>query len=52
VQNKIEANKLSDADTDKVNELLDEADALCTQGDLAGANKTLGIVDAMLAKAK
>jgi hypothetical protein len=50
VQNKVEANSLSDADTDKVNELLDQADAQCTEGDLAGATKTLGTVEAMLGK--
>jgi hypothetical protein len=52
VQNKVEANALSEADTDKVNELLDQADAQCTEGDLAGATKTLGTVDGMIAKAK
>ncbi len=50
VQNKVEANALSDADNDKVNELLDQADAQCTEGDLAGATKTLGTVEAMLGK--
>jgi hypothetical protein len=52
VQSKVEANALSEADTDKVNELLDQADAQCTEGDLAGATKTLGGVSAMLAKTK
>ena len=32
VQTKIDANALSDADQQKVNQLLDEADALCTEG--------------------
>ncbi len=52
VQNKVEANAINEADSDKVNELLDQADAQCTEGDLAGATKTLGGVDAMLGKAK
>jgi hypothetical protein len=52
VQNKVETNALSESDTDKVNELLDQADAQCTEGDLAGATKTLGGVEAMLAKTK
>jgi hypothetical protein len=52
VQNKVESNALNESDTDKVNELLDQADAQCTEGDLAGATKTLGGVEAMLAKTK
>jgi hypothetical protein len=50
VQSKVEANALSEADTDKINELLDQADAQCTEGDLAGATKTLGGVNALLTK--
>jgi hypothetical protein len=52
VQNKVDANALSDDETNKVNELLDEADDQCTKGDIAGATKTLGSVSAMLAKTK
>jgi hypothetical protein len=52
VQSKVEANALSEADTDKVNELLDAADAQCTEGNLAEATKTLGTVTGIVAKAK
>lgn len=52
VQNKIEANTISEDDTEKVNELLDEADAQCTEGDLAGATKTLAEVSSIVAKAQ
>lgn len=50
VQNKIDANALSDADADKVNELLDEADALCTEGKFAEASATLATVGKMVGK--
>ena len=50
VQNKIDANALSDADADKVNELLDEADALCTEGKFAEASATLATVNKMVGK--
>ena len=50
VQNKIDANALSDTDADKVNELLDEADALCTEGKFAEASATLATVSKMVGK--
>lgn len=50
VQNKIDANTLSEEDTEKVNELLDEADAQCTEGDLANATATLATVNKMVGK--
>ena len=52
VESKQEAKPMSEEDFAKVNELLDQADAQCTEGDLAGATKTLGGVSAMLAKTK
>ena len=52
VQNKIDANALSDDDAEKVNELLDEADALCTEGNFKDASATLATVNGMVAKAK
>jgi hypothetical protein len=52
VQNKIDANALSDADAEKVNELLDEADALCTEGKFTEASATLATISGMVAKTK
>lgn len=50
VHDKLEANALSDADVDKVNELLDLADALCTEGKIAEATSTLATVNKMVGK--
>jgi len=50
VHDKIEANALSEADADKVNELLDEADALCTEGKFTEASATLDTINKMVAK--
>jgi len=50
VHDKLEANTLSDADVDKVNELLDQADALCTEGKFAEATATLATVNKMVGK--
>ena len=50
VQNKIDAQTLSEADTEKVNELLDQADAQCTEGNLAEATATLSTVNKMVGK--
>jgi len=50
VHDKLEANTLSDADVDKVNELLDQADALCTEGKFAEATVTLATVNKMVGK--
>lgn len=52
VQNKIDANTLSEEDTEKANELLDQADAQCTEGNLTGATATLADVNKIVAKAK
>ena len=50
VHDKLEANTLSEADVDKVNELLDQADALCTEGKFAEATDTLATVNKMVGK--
>ena len=50
VHDKIESNALSEADADKVNELLDEADALCTEGKYPEASATLATVSKMVGK--
>ena len=50
VQNKIDTQSLSEADTEKVNELLDQADAQCTEGNLAEATATLATVNKMVGK--
>jgi hypothetical protein len=50
VYDKVEANALSEADAEKVNELLDEADALCTEGKFAEAGATLATITQMVAK--
>jgi hypothetical protein len=52
VNDKIEANALSEADAEKVNELLDEADAYCTEGKFQEASATLATVNSLVAKAK
>jgi hypothetical protein len=49
VNDKIDANALSEADAEKVNELLDEADALCTEGNFAEASATFAAIDKMVA---
>jgi len=51
-QNKIDANALSEADAEKVNQLLDEADAFCTEGNLKDTRATLDTVNSLVAKAK
>ena len=50
VHNKIDANALSEADAEKVNELLDQADALCTEGKFQDASATLATVNKMVGK--
>ena len=44
MHDKIDANALSEADAEKVNELLDEADALCTEGKFQDASAKLAAV--------
>lgn len=41
VHDKVDANALSEADAEKVYLMLDEADALCTEGKIDEANATL-----------
>ena len=50
VHDKIESNALSEADAEKVNQLLDEADALCTEGNFTEASATLAAINKMVAK--
>jgi hypothetical protein len=50
VQNKVDANTIGEDDMEKANELLDQADAQCTEGDLAGATETLAKVNDIVAK--
>ncbi|MET0667148.1 MAG: hypothetical protein ABWZ01_01395 [Methyloceanibacter sp.] len=50
VQDRVDANALSEADAEKIYELLDEADALCTEGNGAEATATLDTVNQMVAK--
>ena len=50
VQNKIDANALSEDEAEKINQLLDEADALCTDGKLPEASATLDTINKMVAK--
>jgi soluble cytochrome b562 len=51
VHDKIEAGALAEDDTEKVNELLDEADALCAEGNFDDARATLDSVAEMIQKA-
>jgi hypothetical protein len=50
VQDRVDANALSEPDAEKIYELLDEADALCTEGNGAEASATLDTVNKMVAK--
>jgi hypothetical protein len=50
VDSKIEANALSDADVEKIDELLDEADSLCDEGKYKEASDTLATVTGMVSK--
>ncbi len=50
VQNKIDANALSDDEAEKVNELLDQADALCTEGNFKDASAALDQVNGLISK--
>jgi soluble cytochrome b562 len=50
VQNKIDANALNDEEAEKVNELLDQADALCTEGNFKDASAALAQVNSLIGK--
>jgi hypothetical protein len=50
VQDKVDANALSEADQEKIYALLDEADALCTEGKSQEASAALATVNTMVAK--
>lgn len=49
VQDRVDNNALNEADQEKVYALLDEADALCTEGKSDEAMATLGTVNKMVA---
>ncbi len=48
VQSKVDS--MSEADAEKVNQLLDQADALCTEGKFQDASATLATINGMIAK--
>jgi hypothetical protein len=50
VQSKVDSNALSEADAEKVNQLLDQADALCTEGKFQDASATLATINGMITK--
>jgi soluble cytochrome b562 len=50
VHDKIEANALSDEAAEKVNEMLDDADALCTEGKFQEASATLAQITKIISK--
>jgi soluble cytochrome b562 len=50
VQNKIDANALNDDEAEKVNQLLDQADALCTEGNFKDASAALAQVNDLISK--
>jgi hypothetical protein len=52
VESSQEAKPLSEDDFAKVNELLDQADAQCTEGNLKEATATLATVHNLIAKGK
>jgi hypothetical protein len=50
MQDKVDANALSEAEQEKIYALLDEADALCTEGKSQEASAALATVNTMIAK--
>jgi hypothetical protein len=52
VHDRIESNALSEDDANKVNELLDVADAYCTEGNFQEASATLATINGMVGKPK
>lgn len=51
-QSKLDAKALSEADAEKLIQLLDDADAACGEGDVRGAREKLETVNETVAKAK
>src|ERR1041384_6904365 len=51
-QDKLEAKALSEADAEKLTQLLDDADAACSEGDVREARQKLETVNETVAKAK
>jgi soluble cytochrome b562 len=52
VHDKIETNALSEDDANKVNEMLDEADALCTEGKVDESTATIAKINKMVGGGK
>jgi hypothetical protein len=52
VQDKVDANALSEADSEKVYALLDQAGEFCTNGNAQEASAALATVNSMVSKAK
>jgi hypothetical protein len=50
VQDRVDANALSEADAEKIYMLLDEADAFCTEGNGAEASARLAAVNKIVGK--
>jgi hypothetical protein len=50
MQDKVDANALSEAEQEKIYALLDEADALCTEGKSQEASAALATANTMIAK--
>lgn len=50
VHDKIESNAVSEATAEKANELLDQADMQCTEGNIADATATLATVQGLVSK--
>jgi hypothetical protein len=48
VHDKVDANALSEADSEKVYLMLDEADALCTEGKFSEASATIANIKKMI----
>jgi hypothetical protein len=51
-QSKLDAKSLNEADAEKLTQLLDDADAACSEGDVRNAREKLETVNETVAKAK
>jgi hypothetical protein len=51
-QSKLDAKALNEADAEKLSQLLDDADAACSEGDVRNAREKLETVNETVAKAK
>jgi hypothetical protein len=52
VHDRIESNALSEDDANKINEMLDEADALCTEGKVEESTATIAKINKMVGGGK